>query len=380
MTSQRRIHVVQLTDNLGYGGAERVALDLARRFDPQRFRSTICVTRPKPIPPARRPLLDALSREGGGFLQLDRSGRLDLAAWRPLLRLLRRERVDVLHGHMNGGSVWAAALGRLAGVPAIVAHEHGSESVASFERRLADRFVARATDAIVAVTEDERTRWIDRRRAPAGRVHVIPNAVEPADPQHAAPERLRRELGLGGDARLVGCVGALRPEKAQVVLVEAAVRLRESHPEANVVLIGGGPERAALEARVAELGLAGKVHFTGKRDDVPEVLPGLDVVVNCSDREGMPLGVLEYMSAGLPIVATAVGGVREIIDDGVHGVLVAPRDPDALAAAVGGLLDEPRRARGLGERAHARQRAEFDAAVVTRRFEELYLALLARRG
>ncbi|MCW2968835.1 MAG: glycosyltransferase [Solirubrobacteraceae bacterium] len=370
-----RLRVVHLIDNLGFAGAERVALDMVTSLDPERFERILCVTRNIPLPAARIERLRAFEAEGGVVVQLDRRGPWDLAAWRPLVTLLRGRRPDVIHGHMIGSSVWAVAVGRLLRVPVIVAHDHGSPPEPGLRLRAVERALALGSHMVITVSRAERRRWIEMAGARPERVRVVPNAVAFAPP--STPVDLRSELGLADDAWLVGCVGHLRPEKAQVVLVEAARALRDTHPSARVLLVGPGPEREHLERAIAESGLQDRVFLLGLREDVPAIVAALDVAVLCSDREGVPLSILEYMQAARPIVATRVGGVPEVIGDGEQGLLVAPRDSAALAAAIGRLLDDRPLALRLGERALERAHAEFDPSAVIRQVEALYAGLVA---
>jgi glycosyltransferase involved in cell wall biosynthesis len=186
---------------------------------------------------------------------------------------------------------------------------------------------------------------------------------------------VRRELGIEANAPLIGAVGALRKEKALEVLVRATGILLEDFPELRVIVAGSGPERAGLERLIDTLGLNDVIMLVGHRGDVPDVLAALDVAVLCSDREGSPLALKEYMAAGKPVVATRVGGVPELIDDGTHGLLVEPRDPHALAGAVARLLRDPELGARMGSQARRRQVAEFGIDAMVRRFEELYVEL-----
>jgi glycosyltransferase involved in cell wall biosynthesis len=189
---------------------------------------------------------------------------------------------------------------------------------------------------------------------------------------------IRAELGIGAETPLVGTVCGLRPQKALDVLVRAAALLERDVPGVHVAVVGEGPERSRLERLVAELGLGDSVALLGPwhPGDVPDFVAALDVAVSSSDFEGTPLAVLEYMAAGTPVVATAVGGVPDLIDGGVHGLLVPPRDPEALSGAIAELLRDRGRGRELGRRAQERQRREFDFDVTVRRIEELYVSLV----
>jgi glycosyltransferase involved in cell wall biosynthesis len=179
---------------------------------------------------------------------------------------------------------------------------------------------------------------------------------------------------------VIGAIAVLRPQKALSTLLEACATLRSSHPDLRVLIAGDGEERESLERLARTLGLERTVDFLGLRNDVPDVLAALDVSVSSSDYEGTPLALMESMEAGVPIVATRVGGTPDLIDDGVHGLLVPPRDPGALAAAVGELLADPRRRGEMGRLARERRRSEFDIEVAAERFGALYERLFAESG
>jgi glycosyltransferase involved in cell wall biosynthesis len=189
---------------------------------------------------------------------------------------------------------------------------------------------------------------------------------------------VRSELGIDPGAPVVGTVCALRPQKALEVLVDAAVPLSRRFPDLQVLIVGSGSEAEMLERRIGELGLTATVRLVGHRSDIPDVLQAFDVGVCCSDFEGTPLSILEYMEAGLPVVATRVGGVPDLIASGEQGLLVEPRDPAGLASAVSGILDDPARAAAMGAAGRARRRAEFDISVTVREIERIYTGLAER--
>ncbi len=384
MRPDRRLGVVVLIDRLVHGGAERLAADLATRLDSERFATTLCVSRWTDPAHARAPEIPerfraAAEAAGVQFLGLARKGTWDVAAWRPLVRLLRSGKVQIIHGHLLGSNLWAVVLGRLSGVPVVVAHEHSWAFSGSRRRRLLDRhLIARGSDVLIACSAEDRRRMIEFEGIAPRDVVLVPNGIAARAP---SPSRnLRRELGIARDAPVVGSVGMLRSEKRFDVLVRAAAQLVARWPEARVLIVGDGPERAPLEALVAELGLSHSVRLLGARDDVPDVLAALDVAVTCSDFEGTPLSVLEYMEAALPVVATRVGGLAHLLEDGVHGLLVPRRNPAALAEALDALLGDPGRRRAMGAAGRERRRAEFDLDVMVARVEELYERLYANSG
>lgn len=348
------------------GGGERMASVIASRLDPARFDRFLCSSRSTEAATFESELVAA----GVRVLVLRRRSKIDLVAWRPLVRLLRHERIDVLHAHKFGSNVWGTLLGRIAHVPVVVAHEHSWSYEGNPLRRFLDReIVGRGANAFVAVSREDQRRMIEIEGVRPEVVRFVPNGIP--DPVRLGHD-VRAELGIDASAPVVGTVGQLRPEKALGVLVDAAAILVRDFPSLRVLIVGHGPEHETLGEAVRSAGLNDTVLFAGRRDDIPDVLAAVDVAVCCSDSEGSPLSVMEYMAAGRPVVATRVGGIPDLIEDGVTGVLVPVRDPPALASALHGMLVDRKRRLELGRRAEASQRAEFRLDVLVRRMESLY--------
>jgi len=373
-----RLRVLTLGRDVGtcFGGAERVAFELVKQLDPERFRRYLCITHARP--PDRRAANEHELREleacGVKVLRLECRGVLSNLAWARLYRLLVHERIDILHAHMPRASVPGTIVGRLARVPVIVNHEHGWSFQGKPMRRFLDRNVlARGGDVLLAVSGQDRSHMVEVERIPSGRIRILPNGI-PSPP--ADGHDVRGELAPSAGVCLVGAVGRLYPEKGYDELIGAIAVLKRTYSGPIACVIAGhGPEEDRLNGLIVELGLTGQVRLIGRRRDVPDVIRSLDVAVLCSRNEGSPLAVLEYMAAGAPIVATAVGGVPELIEDGVHGLLVPPRDPDALAQGIRRLLEDRALALRLGGAARERQRANYDLDVVIQRLENLYLEL-----
>jgi glycosyltransferase involved in cell wall biosynthesis len=375
-----RLRVLHLIDQLNLGGAERFTMHVVARLDPARFDRTICATRATENfwpGDTRAEAMAELDEADVRVVELHRTGRFDLNAWRPLLALLRRERIQILHAHMFGSSVWGTIVARTARVPLVIAHDHGTPDDLPLEHRTLERhLLGRNVDAYLTVCEPDRRRLV-ARGIPEARTHVLPNGIVTPNPD--LTRNVRAELGIDPDAPVVGTVGVLRVEKAHDVLLRAAARVRERHPALRVVVVGDGDRRADLERLAGELEIADAVIFTGVRVDVPEVLRAFDVAVNSSLREGSPLSVMEYMEAGLPVVASRVGGVPEIVREGTDGLLVPPGDPAAVAGALLRLLDDREAATEMGRSGRERRRAEFDLDVTAQRLGELYERLWAGR-
>lgn len=371
---RQRIKVLTLIDQLiALGGAERIAMDIAVRLNPDRFESVLCASRSTEgdtsvsVEAAERELRAA----GIRYLGLGRRGKLDPSRWVPLYRMLRHERFDVIHSHMFGSNVWGVVVGHLARVPVLVAHEHTWSFEGHPVRRLLDReLIGRASDVFVAVSAEDRRKMIEVEGLKRDKVLVVPNGI--AAPPAGETGDIRSELGIPGSAPVVGAVGVLRPQKALDVLLRATAMLMHEFEALRVVIVGDGPDRHSLAALARQLGIEDRVILTGFRSDVPSILPAVDVAVSSSAFEGSPLATMEFMEAALPIVATRVGGVPDLIDDGVHGLLVEAGDVEGLAGGVRQMLTDRSAAHTMGQRARERRRSEFSVEVMVNRFESLY--------
>jgi glycosyltransferase involved in cell wall biosynthesis len=371
--TERRLRVLTLVDTPTVtSGAERLAARVAARVDQTVFEPFLCASRP-PVGPT---LLDALESLGVPTLELNRSSRRDAGAWRPLVAFLREKRVDVLHAHKFGSNVWGTIIGRLAGVPVVIAHEHSWQNDDPRLRRLLDRFViGKGADAFVAVSPEDRRRMIEIEHISPELARYVPTGI-PA-PRFSDAD-IRGDLGIPDDAPVLGAVSVLRPIKALDVLIRASAMLRQQYPSVRVLIVGSGPDEQRLRSLAGSLGLGEVVAFLGARRDVPDVIRAFDIGVCCSDAEGLPASVLEYMACGAPVIATRVGAIPHIIRHGEHGLLIDPQDPAALAAAASTLLVDRALRIEITAKAQALQRREFDIDIMVSRLERLYVELFAR--
>lgn len=388
-SADRPLRIMTLVDGIGtYGGAESLAREIAMRLDRERFEVTFCVSRWYPEAPSEPTVAVALREledAGVGFLGLERIGKPALRPWGHLIRTLRRDPVDILHAHKFGSNAWGAAIAPLARVPALVAHEHSWAFEGRPVRRLVDRhLIARSADVIVAVSAEDRRRMSSVEHIPPEMIELIPNGIP--DPAPAAERGdVRAELGIAPGAPVIGTVATLRPYKAVDVLIRATALLVADHPDLRV-LVAGGDEgtdtsvRAGLGELVAELGLEDNVDLLGFRDDVASVIDAMDVGVCCSDFEGSPLSVMEYMEEAKPVVATIVGGIPDLVTEGINGLLVPRRDHRRLAEAIGSLLSDPDRRAEMGRHGQALRRSEYSIDATVAKVADLYERLAARRS
>jgi glycosyltransferase involved in cell wall biosynthesis len=235
--------------------------------------------------------------------------------------------------------------------------------------------IARGSNAFIAVSREDRRRMIELEKIDPETAIFVPNGI-PALPAPSG-RSVREELGIGAGDPVVTTVGFLRQPKAMDVLIEGTAAIAPRFPGLKVLIVGEGADRPVYEALIDRLGVQGTVKLLGLRSDVPDLLAASDVAVLSTNSEGSPLSVMEYMDAGLPVVATRVGGIPDLIDDGVQGLLVEPQDPAGLGEAIARVLSDPAEARRMGEQGRERRRREFDIDVMVKNLENLYLELFA---
>jgi glycosyltransferase involved in cell wall biosynthesis len=359
-------------------GAGGVAVRGAVGLDPKRYESVLVTGT------TQGPLLDEARRHGVEVvivpeLRSPLSPRDDAVALHRLRRVLREQHVDVVHTH----SAKAGALGRVAarsiGVPTIVHTLHGFpfhdfQGHASHAAYVAiERRLSRITDAILAVGTGVAVEALRRGLASPEQLHTIGPAVEPPTvwlcPQTRA--RARDLLDLPADALVVGTVGRLDYQKAPEHLIEAVRRL--SRP-AFLVWVGDGELAEQAAHTAAALGIADRVRFLGNRDDVPQLLPAFDVFAMASRYEGLPCAIVEAQQCGVPVVATAVNAVPDVVIPGETGLLVPPARPDLLARALDHALTHPAEARGWAVAARAHLGTRYDPATLAHVLDSVYSA------
>jgi glycosyltransferase involved in cell wall biosynthesis len=290
-----------------------------------------------------------------------------------LMRLTRS--ADVIHAHSSkaGLLVRLAALARRrTGACVFTPHAWSFWAARGFRARLYqafERLAARWCTAILVVSEHERVAGLSARIGTADQYRVIPNGVDPEE-FSAEPEPVPGRILV---------VGRLARQKRPDIAIRAFAQVRERNPSAELHLVGDGPLRFELTALIAELGVADSVKFLGLRDDVPALLSRASCLVLSSDYEGCPYSVLEAMAAGVPVVATKVGGVPELVDER-NGLLVEPGQPDELAEAVSALVADPRRARALGRAGRERVRSEFSLQRMTDAVKAVYREVASAGG
>ena len=321
------------------------------------------------------PLRAAVERAGATYVPLEHVRRAlhpvhDLLGLVELVRLLRRVRPAVVHANSSKAGILGRVAAALTRVPVRIFTVHGwafkaHHGAAAQIYLWADRAARPLTTHMICVADAELTAGLRARTCRRSRTVVIRNAVDVTGAPVAQ---------LAGRPPLVVSVGRLKEPKDFESLFRAAARV---DGDFRLRVLGDGPDRPALERLLAELGLEQRVELAGDADDVPEQLAGADVFVLSSRSEGLPMSILEAMAAGLPVVATRVGGIPELVDDGRTGLLVGAGDVDALAEALQRLVDDPELRRTLGAAGRERAEAAFDLERFRREHLELYALALS---
>jgi len=373
------VAVLHVCDKFGVGGSSihgvsRLFSWWFPRYDPRRFEVTLCGLKRK------EPASELLASEGVPVHHLGR-GRFDPRLLTDLVKLVRRRQARILHVHGYAAADFGRLAARLTGA-ALVLHEHFADPAMPAYQALADRLLAPLTDRAIAVSGSTRDFLVGQRHVPAGKVRLIWNgapladfAPAPADAVSAA----RAGLGIPADAPVVGAIARLSAQKGHRTLLDAAPRVLATLPEARFLIVGDGDQMEPLRAQAAALGIAARVVFAGHRSDVRTLLGASDVFCISSNYEGTPLTLFEAMAAGRAIVSTAVDGCREVLEEGVSGLLVPAQDPGALGQALLRVLED----RGLRERLQEGARAasaRYDIARCVEQMQDLYDEVLAEKG
>jgi glycosyltransferase involved in cell wall biosynthesis len=375
-----RCSILELRSVRGTGGGpEKTILLGAARRDTRQFDVTVCYLRD-----GRDRVFgidDQASSLPIDYVEVRERHSFDPRIWRSLKALLRDRHVDIVHGHDYKADLlaWLLCL-RTGRVPLSTAHGWTGDTFRErhvyypAHRRLLARF-----PRVIAVSNAIKGALV-RVGARPDRVTVLLNGIDTARrrlPAHC--DSVRRSIGCGPSDVVLGAVGRLERQKRFDILIDVFAGMAAHAPRLRLVLAGEGRRRSELESQAARLGVADRCTFVGHMDDVANLHHAFDVFVQSSEYEGTPNAVLEAMAMETPLVATDAGGTRELVTDGVHGLIVPIHDPEALSSAIRRVLDDPDAARQRAVAARLRIEDELSFEARTRRLEAIYLDLLASR-
>jgi glycosyltransferase involved in cell wall biosynthesis len=372
--ARTELDVLAVIDHLALGGAEMLLGQFAAAAPQAGIRLRVACMEDRDGNPSAEPLRATGIEPTNLYL----SGRPSSRHVRAMRRHIRAARPDIVHTHMGSADLVAGIASRSLGIPtvstihALAQRRAGVEKAKQTVFMLGQRFCAAR---VIVVSDGARDAFLEHSWGMSRRVVRIHNGVDVV----AAPgsgAAVRRELGIGADALVVGMVSALRPEKGHDVAIAAVARLRARFPQLRLLIAGQGEQAAELAHLAAPLGDG--VMLLGRRTDVPAVLDALDVCVHPSRLDAFPTTLIEALAASVPVLATNVGGIPEIIDDGLTGVLVpVPPDADTVAAALGALLTDPARRRELAGAGRGAYLQRFTAGPWVERTRALYDLVLA---
>jgi glycosyltransferase involved in cell wall biosynthesis len=368
---------------LDVGGMERVVLSLIRggRSLGQEV-SVLCLERPGVLAPAAE-------AAGAKVVALGLSGgRRRPGASRAIGEALRGLGPDVVHTHQIGALFHIGPTARRSGAPVVAHTEHGdhlsrAKAVRKARMRLVMALAARHAGRFFVVSAVISEAVAASGVVPGRKLAVVPNGIDTrafaGDDLAAGAASVRAELGIPAGAPVVGTVGRLAEVKRQDVLIRGFAAALGRFPDARLLIVGDGPLRGELRQLAGSLGLADRAHFVGYRPHPERFLRAMDVFALTSRTEGMPLSILEAWAAGVPVVASRVGGIPGLVEHGRTGLLVDPGDPQALANALAGLLGDPSLAGRITDAARSRVSDEFGLDVMAATYEAHYRAMLAER-
>ncbi len=375
--------IAHLIHRLDIGGMETVVVNILNHLPKAHFRHAVisltdCTD-----------FKDRIKHPDVTFHQLDKKAGKDPMVWVRLWKLLRRLKPEVLHT-CNLAALEGALPARLAGVPVVIHAEHGRDDYdldgSNRKYLLLRQLLIPLVDHVVPVSGDLERWLVNRVRVNPTKIRKIVNGIDSPLPPRTYPDPApagESEAAAINSWFMIGTVGRLWPVKDQANLLKAFARLlamvEGDKDWLRLVLVGDGPERANIEALGAELGITSQLWISGWRDDVPQLLRGFDVFALPSQAEGTPLTILEAMAAGLPVVATRVGGVADMVIDGDTGALVEPGDPEGLALALLRYVRNPSMAPRHGASGRALYEEKFTLQRMVERYESLFTESVSRK-
>lgn len=375
--TEDKIKILHVIDSLAVGGMERVVIDVVNGLDQARFEQMVCCL-------SRRGEAAALLREGIRCIDLGKGAKADRLMPLKIARAIRQAEPDIVHSQSWSGVDTAIAKLMTPGVK-LVHSEHGRHvpylQAESLKRKIARRGLYHLADAVFAISAEVRAFYCRETGFSASRMLVIPNGIDARRMDEASRSGAREEFGIAADDFVIGTVARLDATKNTMMLIRAFAKLQrgQQNPDLKLLIVGDGAERVALESYAAKHGLNRAIIFTGQRQDVSHLLGAMNVFALSSLSEGMPLTVLEAMAAWLPVVATNVGALPEMVEDGATGFLIEPENEMAMAERLALFQQNRALAKSFGEAARRKVEREFSLGQMLRQYADLYLSVLQNK-
>ncbi len=369
------LKVIHLVEDLKIGGAERVIADTTLGLDRKKYEPSVwCVTRGGET-------ATELSEKGIEVKILGISSYRNPLNTSKLTRLLKAARPDIIHTHGYFASVIGRLAARRAGTPVILTHVHSTYWEYRKRHIMIERKLSHFTHKIICCSRAVENFVKNTEKITDNKTIVIYNGVdEERFSPLKSPTSIRTEFGMDEETVVVGTVSSLTPHKGHEYLIQAASLVLGTLPSVKFLIVGDGPLRQRLEDQAKNLNIHPAVIFTGTRKDIPEILSLMDVFVLPSHtREGLGIAIIEAMAAERPVVATDIGGIPEVVNNSETGLLVPPGDPKALSKAIIELLQDPSRAKTMGEKGRIRVKEKFTVKKMLSEIENVYQSLVNQR-
>ncbi len=378
MVKSEKVKILHVLDSLGVGGMERVVIDVVNGLDQSQFEQTVCCL-------SREGEAARFLRSGTRCLDLGKGERADRLMPLKIARIIREEAPDIIHTQSWSG-VDAAIAKLMTRGSRLVHSEHGRNHPhihsEPLKRRVARRCLYRLADAVFAISDEVRDYYCRETGFPRQRMLVIPNGIDLERIDVADRNDVREELGISASDFVIGTVARLDATKDTITLARAFAKLYSSRPASKLklLIVGDGDQRSTIEEFVVSRGLNGAVILTGIRHDAAQLLTAMNIFALSSLSEGMPITVLEAMAARLPVVATRVGALPQLVEEGVTGFLVEPKDDGSLAERLGRFCLNRELRRQFGASARRKVEREYSLDLMLRRYADLYLSVLRSEG
>ena len=374
-SGMNKINLLHIVQHSTGGGIIKQLFSLLRYYDKDTILPMVCCMGSKGT-------TGKLIEEGGidfVALKIGRNDRLIPRAVRLLYKLMKERHIQVVRTHGHGANLNGRIAARLCGIPCIpsVHNVYRKTKEQKIQRRITNNLLGRISGRVIAVSEAVREDVIRYDRVDPSKVLVIRNGVDtelfsPA----GASDGIRKELGLGENDTVIGFVGRLVPAKGLAHLIRAFAEVRKEIDHIKLIIVGRGALLGSLQDMAAEKRLQDDIIFAGERSDIPGVLSSIDIFAMSSEEEGLPNALLEAMSAARPSVVTTAGGMKEVVQDGVTGLIVPVGDPAALARAMKRLIIDKELSRAMGMAAREYIEKNFSILATARVWENLYRELL----
>jgi len=377
---QKKFRVMQLVLSLDIGGLEMLVVDLVKNLDRQKFEPIVCCLH-------TGSLADRITSDGIKLIHIEKKHNIDYGLILKLVKVLKQEYIDIIHSHNKAVHFYAVLAAKIAGIP-IIHTKHGRNLPKgdinnidnSVKTKLYRRISYLMTDLTVAVSYDAKRFALQTDGMPEEKIITIHNGIDTVKYNKTLSKdqikEMKQFMGIAEHNLIIGNVARLSREKDHNTLLAAFAIVSNELRNVKLIIVGDGPLSEELQAKSIALNISSNVLFLGMRNDIPELLKLFDIAVLSSITEGIPLTLLEAMAAGLPIVATNVGGNPEVVEDQITGLLVPAKNPSALAEAMIHLLKNENKRIEMGEAGRKRVQKYFNLDLMVKQYEAIYETFL----